>query len=474
MTESLAQAQPSEGVGGEPLAGARRTGANATWLAIERMAHLAVAFLVTIVVARALGPVDVGRLAVALSLLALMLPIVGVAVNCLVRDVVTEPDEANRLYAASMLATSAVSTAIVLVVTVVVVFTVGIGSSSGIVIVVVVGSALLRPPAVVDAWFLIRLESRTAALIKIAALVVAGGARIALPIAGASVVWVAWTYVAEAALASLGLWLAYRRRETHYRWVVDGRRLWSLLKELAPLLFAASSALIFRRLDQVMLAWLSNLTETGIFAVASSLAEAPIFPLLAIFMSVQPRLLILKNTDPERYLVELKQVARFIVLLGYLLTLGLVFVMAPLAPVLLGPEYAETQLLIVILALTTPFVCVGGILLFVTNWDKLYREAIVRNVVAAALSVGLNFWLLPRYGAIGAAISYSVATVWVFFIGAALARRTRPCFFLTLPALEPIGTVRLLLRLRKAKRTGPASPPTGGSASDPPPGGAPR
>lgn len=472
MTESLAQA--SEGIGGQPLASAKQTGANATWLAIERLVHLGFAFLVTIVVARALGPVDVGRLAVALSLLALMLPIVGIAVNCLVRDVVTEPQAANRLYAASMLATGAVSAAIVLVVTTVVILTVGIGTSSGIVIVVVVGSALLRPPQVLDAFFLIRLQSRTAALIKIVALLITGAARLALPVLGFSVVWVAWTYVAEALLASVGIWLAYRRRETNYAWVVDRGRLWSLLRELAPLLFAASSALIFRRLDQVMLAWLSDLTETGMFAVASSLAEAPIFPLLAIFMSVQPRLLMLKNTDPERYLVELKQVSRILVLLGYVLTLGLVFVMAPLAPVLLGPEYAGTELLIVILALTTPFVCVGGILLFVTNWDKLYREAVVRNLVAAVLSVGLNFWLLPRYGAIGAAITYSVATIWVFFIGAAVARRTRPCFWLTLPTLEPVSTVIMLLRNRKAKRTGAASASAGGSAPESPPAGDPH
>lgn len=457
MTESLSNPQPSPGPDGGSLAGVRRTGANATWLALERMAHLGVAFLVTVVVARELGPVDLGRLAVGLSLLSLLLPIVGIAVNCLVRDAVGEPQAANQLYAASILATGAVTAAIVVVVTVVVAFTVGIGSSSGTVIVVVVGSALLRPFGVADAWFQIRLANRTAALIKLAALLVTGAVRIALPIAGIGVVWIAWTYVAEAALASLGVWLAYRRRETGYQWVVDGHRLWSLLKELGPLLFAASSALIFRRLDQVMLAWLSDLTETGLFAVASSLADAPVFPLLAIFMAVAPRLLTLKNTDPERYLIELRQVARLLVLLGYLLTLGLIFVVAPLAPILLGAEYAQTQLLIIILACTTPFVCVGGVLLFVTNWDKLYREAVVRNLVAAAISIGLNFVLLPRYGALGAAITTVVATVWVFFIGAALARRTRPCFWLTLPAFEPVGTVRMLLRMRREGRGGAGS-----------------
>jgi len=108
-------------------------------------------------------------------------------------------------------------------------------------------------------------------------------------------------------------------------------------------------------------------------------------------------------------------------------------VVAPIAPLLLPPDYDGISTVIIILALTTPFVCLGGILLYVTNWEKLYREALIRNLVAALMSVGLNFLLLPRYGAVGAAISTLIVTIYVYVIGAALARRTRPVFWMTLP-----------------------------------------
>jgi len=459
MTEAMAL--PPEALPSPPAAALRRTGENAAWLVVERIAHLGMAFVVTVVVARELGPVDYGRLAVGLSLLSLLLPITGVAVRCLVRDVISDPDAANRLYAASMLASTFVTAMLVLIVGAVVALTVGIDSSSGVVILVVVGSALIRPLGVVDAWFQIRLSSRNAVLIRLTVLLVAGITRIALPVLGAGVVWVAWTYVAEALLASLGVWLAYRRREIDYAWDFDIGRAWAMLKEFGPLLVASSSALIFMRLDQVMLAWLSDLSDAGLFAVASGLAEAPMFPLLAIFLSVAPRLLSLKKSDPERYLTELRRLTRILVLLGYALTLGLIFLMAPLAPALLGPGYAETQQVIVILALTTPMVCVGMTLVFVTNWEKLYREAIVRNLGAAGLSIGLNFLLLPRYGAIGAAVTTVIASTWVYLIGPALARRTRPCFMMTLPALEPFSSMRMLLKMRKRMRAGnsPASSP---------------
>ncbi len=447
MTEPVA---PSA----EPLAGTRRSGKNALWLVIERIAHLAVAFTVSIVVARTLGKEDLGSLAIGLSFLLLVGSVINPAVQCLIRDLVAKPQEAGRYFAASTASVAIITSLFYLVMAGFIFSSLGLTSTTGLVILIVVGSALLRPFNVVDAWFKKELQSKVAVQIRLVALLVTGAARVALPLLGFSIVIVAWTYVIEAVIAGVGMWIAYRRRSPDEPWTMDAPRLKETLKELAPLLITSSSALIYLRLDQAMVGWLSGLSEAGLFAVASSMAEAPRFALLALFISVAPRLLKLKYSDPERYQAELLAVARVLVLLGYLLTLALVFIMAPLAPVLLGPGYEDTRLIIILLALSTPFVCIGGLLLFITNWDRLYREAIIRNIIGALISVGLNFALLPTYGAVGAAISSFVAYFWVYFIGALFARRTRAFFWMALPALEPIGTVKMLLhRRRKRART---------------------
>lgn len=437
-----------EGLETAPVAPQRR-GRNAIWLMLERVTNLGIALLVTAVVARALGPVDYGRIAVALALFALLMPISNITAQCLIRDVVAGPKSANALFTAAELAAGAITSTIVVIVFAVVALTVGVSSSTGVVTIVIVGSALLRPLQVVDAWFVIRSRSKRVVLIRIAGVLVAGSVRVALPLLGFGVLAVAWTYLVESVLTSIGTWIAYRRSERNYRWEVDLARMRGLLKELAPLLLASSSALIFQRLDQVMLAWLSNLSEAGVFAASSSLAEAPRFPLVAIAVSVTPHLVALKHTDPERYRRDLIDLARFVTLFGYALTIGLILIMAPLAPIVLGPQYADARIVIIILALSTPPACLGAVLLLVTNWDKLYREAVIRNGIAAALSVGLNFVLLPRYGAIGAAITTFVAVTWVYVLGAAAARRTRPIFWMTVPTLEPISSTRTFLAHRR-------------------------
>ena len=442
MTEA---ASPSVG-------GMKRTGKNAFWMVLERMIHLGVAFVVSFIVAAQLGSEDYGRIAVGMALVSLLLPISNIIGQCMLRDMAAEPESSMRLYTAGVVVAGLVTSVIVLLVGIGVIFTVGIGSETGIVTMVIVGSSLLRPLNTVDVFFLKRLESRRTVKIRIIVGLIIGAARVGLLLVGYGVTVIAWTYVVEAMLASIGMWIAFRRVNKEFKWEFNTQRIRTLLLEFTPLFIASSSALVFMKLDQVMLAALSSLSETGVFGLGASLAETPRFPLVALLGSLAPRMLALKNRNPELYWAKLADVSRLITLLGYGLTLGLIFVVAPLAPLLLPPDYDGISLVIIILALTTPFVCLGGILLYVTNWEKLYREALTRNLVAAAMSVGLNFLLLPRYGAVGAAISTLIVTIYVYVIGAALARRTRPVFWLTLPTLEPISSARTLLAHRKESK----------------------
>lgn len=441
-------AAPAHGAGVRP----RGAGSNAAWLTIEKIAHLGVAFVVTFVVAAALGATDFGRIAIGLALLALLLPVTHVIAQCLIRDEVAHPEQANGLYTAGVVVASLVSALAVLLTVLVTALTVGLDNATGVVIVVMVGSVLLRPLMVVDGWFLVRMNSKQAVIIRLIALLSTGALRCLLPLFGFGVVAVAWTFVAEAALGAVGMWVVFRRMEKNFRWHYDKGLIKSLAKEMAPLLVTTSSVLIFSRINQIMLAPLSTLAEAGVFAVAVSLAITPRFPLVALMVSSAPRLLRLRKVSEERFQEELLDLSRLVTLLGWGLALGLILIVAPIAPLLLGDDFDGLPWVIVVLAISTPISCIGNILVGVTNWEKLYREAVTRNVTATVLSVGLNFVFLPLYGALGAAIVTVIATLWVYVIGAALAAKTRPVLLSLLPTLEPISSARILWAHRKRRK----------------------
>lgn len=445
MTEAVNAAPPRAG-------GLKRTGKNAFWLVLERVTHLATAFVVSFVVAAQLGAADYGQIAVGLALLSLLLPIAHIINQCTLRDTAADPDRAMSHYTASVVVAGFAISVLVLVIVIGVMLTVGIGSEVGTVTVVMVGSSLLRPLNTFDAFFLQRLESRRTVKIRIAVQLITGAARVSLPLLGFGVTAIAWTYVAESFLASLGMYIAFRRAARGFRWEFNRSLIVPLLKEFTPLFIASSSALIFMKLNQVQLAWLSGLADAGVFSLGASLAETVRYPLVALMASLAPRLLALKNRDPEQYWARLNDVSRLITLLGYCLLIGLVLVVAPVAPLLLPPDYDGISTVIILVALTTPFVCMGGILLWIQNWEKLYREAMVRNFVGAGISIGLGFVLMPLFGAVGAAVNTLIVTMWVFVFGAAAAKRTRPVFWMTLPSLEPISSTRILLKHRRESR----------------------
>lgn len=430
----------------------RRSGRNALWMMVERVSHLGVAFLVTIVVARELGPASYGTIALGLAFFALLQPINTLTAQCLMRDTAAEPRSANMLLNSASIAAGLVTSTIVLAIAVGLAFTYGLNSTEGVVVLVIAGSALLRPLQVVDAWFIMNQDSKRVVLIRVAVLLVLAAFRISLPLLGYGVLAVAWTYMIEAVLASVGSYLAYRRWNKEYEWVVSRARVASVAREFVPLLLMSSSALIYQRLDQVMLAWLSDLKQVGIYAVSSSLVDAPKFPLIALAISATPRLLALKQTDPVRFREALQDFARFVNLFGYAVTIFLVAVFAPLAPLLLGKAYADAVVVIIILGVATPLAALGATLLLLTNWEKLYRQAVIRNLTGAVISVGLNLVLMPRYGAIGGAISTFCALLWVYVIGVALDKKTRFIFDITLPTLEPISSTKVLLARRRTRK----------------------
>lgn len=452
MTGQPAGTPPPSAMTTAPGRGMKRTGKNAFWLVLERGIHLVVAFVVSFVVAGQLGAADYGQIAVGLAVLNLMLPIASIISSCTLRDVAAEPQARKAHYTASVVTAGLVTSVLVVLTIAVVILTVGVDSPVGIVTIVMVGASLLKPLNTVDVWFLEQLQSKRTVKIRITVLVLTGALRVSLPLAGFGVVAVAWTYVLEAFLSSLGMWIAFRRAAKDFTWEFNWERAKHLLGEFTPLFIATSSAMLFMKLNQVQLAWLGGLDEAGVFSLGTSLAETPRFPIVALMASLAPRLLALKNRDPERYWAKLQEVSRLITLIGYGLTAGLILVVAPIAPLLLPDDFDGISMVIIIVACTTPFICMGGILLWIQNWEKLYREAMIRNAIAAVISIGLGFILMPAFGAIGASITTLVTAIWVYVIGAATAKRTRPVFWMTLPSLEPISSTRVLLASRRESK----------------------
>jgi PST family polysaccharide transporter len=286
----------------------------------------------------------------------------------------------------------------------------------------------IRPLQVVDYWFQAHLRAKQATLARNGALLVMAVARCGLVVAKAPIWTFALAMTVEISIATILQLVIYAHSSVRgpLGWRISAVAFRRLGRQSAPLVAASLSVIIYMRIDQLMLGALSARAENGLYAVATSLSEVSYFLPVALMSSLTPALTSLHHRDPTGWVSRLEHVFVLLTALGYATLVGSLLVARPLIHALFGPRYAGTVTPFLILCISIPFVFIG---VAQNVWNILENHqmlSLVRAIVGSVLNVGLNFLLLPRYGAVGAAITTVVAQITASFAGNAIARTTWP------------------------------------------------
>ena len=212
---------------------------------------------------------------------------------------------------------------------------------------------------------------------------------------------------------------------------------------------ASFFAVIYLKIDQVMLRWLADSTEVGVYAVAARFSEVWYFIPTAIVASVFPDMIKLRESNESRFTHRLQQLFDSLAVLGMLIAM-LVTLIAPwVIPLIFGADYAASVPILVIHTWASVFIFMRAAL---SKWilieDALYFSLLTQGLGAVS-NIVLNYFLIPLYGGEGAAwatlISYTIAS----FLALLLYPRTRPIFWLMLNAL--IAPVRYPLQFLSSR-----------------------
>ena len=266
-----------------------------------------------------------------------------------------------------------------------------------------------------------QLGSRYVARLRLLAFAVANVAKIAAALIHPTPVTIALATVAEPAI----LLVLTRRRSgrvaslgsSHLRPlgtpVAPGG---SLLRQGFPYLLSAASVSLYMRCDVVLLHRWSSPGETGLYAAVTRISEVIYFLPIAVGAAATPGLLRLFQDDPRACLLRLRKLT--LMLCG--IAIAFAVSTAVLAPTLLkvafGPEYRAGAWVLRVHALSTIPVFVGvarEIWLLARNQGKV---SLATTLSGAAINIGLNIILIPRMGALGAAVATAVSYTFAVFV----------------------------------------------------------
>lgn len=425
--------------------------ANTSWIMAEKVLYMGINFFVTILVARYLGPDQFGMLAYAISLVALFAVSGHLGLSGLVvRELVKEPDSKQEIMGTSF---SLKGLGYLFGLMLVLAFTLITESSQTHefwILLILASTLIFQPFNVIDFWFQSRLEAKYTAIAKTTTLIIVSVFKLALVFLGTHLIFFAVANAVQAILVALFLILFYRYKSklSLSSWQFSSTRAKELLSQGWMVFLGSIFAVIYLKVDQIMLKWLVGAEEVGIYAVAASLSEAWYFVPAAIVASFFPKMIQLRESSPAQFNKRMQQLFDFLYIIALCVALIVTLIAQPLITIMFGEAYNGAAPILVIHIWAALFIFMRAAF---SNWILIENELIfslITQGLGAVANVALNFWFIPMYGGVGAAyatlISYATASYFALF----LYPKTRPIFWMMTNSLfSPIRYILYKLRV---------------------------
>lgn len=176
-----------------------------------------------------------------------------------------------------------------------------------------------------------------------------------------------------------------------------------------PMMLVISVQFLIIRSDVIMLGLMTTATDVGVYNAGAKLAQAATITMMVLNIFFSPRAAELFHKENfsglrRLYFKTLRYQAASTLCLVASLAIG-----APYVISFLGADYANALPVIYVLLFGYAINCLWGPIPFLMIMTKYEYQAMWMTFVAAGLNIGLNIFLIPLYGIIGAAISTIVA-----------------------------------------------------------------
>lgn len=390
------------------------------WLVVEKLLILALSFSVTIAVARHLMPEVFGRLSFLLALASLATPLMSLGLNSLIsREVLRRPDDQDHIIGSAMVLRWSIGVLVGAVGALCAYTT--LPPEEAILLTLILFASTTNAALIVDFWLQALVANRYAALSRLFVVLVFSTARLFAIALDASIPVFIYLVAAEFIVLNLGyLCLFHFLSKGLGSLRVSLAECRTLLKDSGWLLFSGIAAVLYLKIDQVMLGILVNNSAVGIYAVAVKFSEVSYFIPAAIVTSYFPQLIEKRIKSSIEYHLDIQKLNDLLFTLAVVLIFAVHLSAEYVIPSLFGELYADSVPLLQVHIWAALFVFMRTLL---SKWlinESLFRLSFISQMAGACCNISLNFYFIPIYGAMGAAyatvVSHGVAGYLVLLL----------------------------------------------------------
>lgn len=395
---------------------AREVFANSGWIILDRLARIALALGVSVALARSLGAERLGMLKYAIALVALCSSFTNLGLHgIVVREFARAPDDAKETMGTASILHFFGAFVSYLVVIGVAFFTLWEQPLTLVLVLILAVGVLFTAPRVYELWFEAKVRSKYTIYAKGLPSILSAIGVIVAAFFNADVRVFAMIIVSDVILAALALTtLGFLRKDIPRRLRFTFAKLKYLLGQSWPLIASKVAAMLYLKIDQVMLGEMLTSRDVGVYAVAAEVSEVWYFIPAALATSAFAGMIKLLESDAVAYAKRRQDLLDMMVLMAGLIIIFIVVVAGPAIRLLYGEEYAGAANVLRVHIFASPFIFMGYVLSKTIIAEGYLKFSLARHFFGAVVNVVLNLLLIPRMGILGAAwatlISYACAS----------------------------------------------------------------
>ncbi|MBD1885632.1 flippase [Microcoleus vaginatus] len=401
---------------------------NIAWLFTDQILQMGLGLFVGLWVARYLGPTQFGLLNYALAFVSLFSSVATMGLGTLVvRNIARDPECKNEtLGTAFGLQFTGGCITLLLSVTVIALLKPNDTLTRWLVGIIAAGT-IFNAFEAINFWFQSQIQSKYTVLAKNSVCFLVAAVRIGLVTIKAPLLAFAWIRLAEVALVGMAYVYFYKLTGNKIKdWQFSWERGKELLSESWPIILSGLAIYMYSKTDQIMLGAMNKNAELGYYAAAVKISEICDFLPMILSSSIFPKLANLRKTNYEEYLNKFQIYSDIMIFLW----LGVAIPISLLSPwivhLLYGEKYAKSAAVLALYVWAQFGSNFGVARSTYLNIEGQLRYGLYLTVVGSILNVGLNFWLIPKYGAFGATAATLITYFYVIILVNFLIKELRP------------------------------------------------
>jgi O-antigen/teichoic acid export membrane protein len=378
---------------------------NTSWLFMGKILKMGIGFFVIILLTRYLGPENFGVLSYAQSFVAMFVAFTTLGLEViLVRELTKNCQKTDSI----------LGTAFVLKITASLIAFLSVISLSffledkvASLLTNIIAISLIFESVNLgfDTFFQANVISKFSVIAKSFVDIICAVIKLLLIFLKADLIYFGWVVVFNATSIFIGYLYIYK---------LQNRSILSLKfnKELAiyflksgwPMMMVAMAVFFYTKIDQIMIKHLLDNEAVGYYAAAIRVSELFYFIPLLIAQSVFPKIVHERdNGDTENYFQLLLNLYKINLWISIPIVFLVILFRSTIIEILYGEAFIQSAEILSVLAFCLILVSIGSVstkILYVEHYEKKYLK---RSILGIFTNIGLNFVLIPTFGAIGAA-----------------------------------------------------------------------